>query len=368
MSEIKYNQIGRIKKSHLLIAVIFCLVIIISCKKVVNNTSNPPPAAKIDRPIKVLQTQYTPNQIISEKSIYTFPDTTVNKIVYDRLDSFYSDIYFTFSAKSHTEYDFDPVTKHLLTSSSRTAELFGNNPLSTNINGNWDNIFDFSSHNDYPDTITTINYTNYLMTSQYPGFKFSPDRLYPGVILYDQNLNSTLSYQIILNDSGAVHLIDTGSSTDPNNNIISYKYYLDSADDCRRLLIQKGFILEDPSLNTSYFQPTTEIRSTYTYDNNSDEIKQLLGTVMNATDLYWNRIAVRYSQTLDGKEPYYYFRRLCRSYSDSAFIVSGNSYSFSSATTYQNEIVKDQKGRISSLIYKNGSGGLIEVFDFIYAN
>ncbi len=364
------------KKSHLLITVMFSSVIIISCKKGGNTIT--PPDIKIDRPIRVLQTQYTPAQQILKKSVYTFPDTlTNNKIEYNRLDSFYSDIYFTMSTTNHTEFDFDPVTKHLLKSSSRTAELFNNDPLSSDINGNWDNIFDYSSHKDYPDTITTINYKNYLMTSQWPGFKFSPDRLYPaGILLYDQNLNSTLSYQIILNDSGAVHLIDIGDfHSYPFNNLIpgfqlsninSYKYYLDSTNDCRRLLIQNGFMQQD---NThAYFQPTAELRSTFTYDNNSDDLKQLLGTIMNAKDAYWNRIAVRYSENTSGKEPYYYFQRICRSYTDSLFTVSGNISYFYSATTYQNEIVKDQKGRIASLICKTGSGNLIEVFDFIYAN
>ena len=361
------------KKSRLLITVIFCLVIIISCKKEVTNSTEPPVAPKIDRPIRVLQTKYSPDQTTMQKLIYTFPDTVPeNKIEYDYLDSFFTTGINTFITRTHIEYDFDPVTKHLIKSSSRTAEMFNNDPRASNLTGNWDNTFDFHSHKDYPDTITTINYTNYLMTSQWPGFKFSLDWIYldNGLILYDQNLDETLTYQIILNDNGAVHLIDThlGGSSDFPTPITSYKYFLDSTGDCLRLLTQNGFEQQDYTLDTAYFQPTTELRSTYTYDNNSDEIKQLLGIIMNTKDLYWNRIAVRYSQNIDGKEPYYYFQRICRSYSDSAFTVNGNIYSFSSATTYQNEIVRDQKGRIASLICKNGSGDLIEVFDFIYAN
>lgn len=369
------------KKSRLLITVIFCLVIIISCKKEVTNSTEPPVAPKIDRPIRVLQTKYSPDQTTMQKLIYTFPDTVPeNKIEYDYLDSFFTTGINTFITRTHIEYDFDPVTKHLIKSSSRTAEMFNNDPRASNLTGNWDNTFDFHSHKDFPDTITTINYTDYLMTSQRPGFKFSLDWIFldNGLILYDQNLNSTLSYQIILNDSGAVHLIDIGDLHRYPFNIAipgfqfspinSYKYFFDSADDCQRLLIQNGFEQQDYTLDTAYFQPTAELRSTFTYDNNSDEIKQLLGTVINAKDPYWNRIAVRYSENTTGKEPYYYFQRICRSYTDSLFTVSGNIYSLFSVTTYQNEIVRDQKGRIASLICKNGSDDLIEVFDFIYAN
>lgn len=370
------------KKSRLLLTGIISLSIIISCKKGVNNPTEPtnPSDPKIDMPIKVLQIQYTPKQEIRQKSIYTFP-TIISKsrIEYDRLDSLFSDVYFTMSTRNHTEYDFDPITKHLLKSSFRTAELFNNDPISSDNSENWDNAFNFSSHKDYPDTISTVNYTNYLMASQRAGFTFSLDRFAPDKIIYDQiaGLNRP-TYQIILNDGGAVHLIDDDDNNAyPFSSLIPYYrsytinqywYFLDSANNCPQLVIKNGFIQQDPTLPQAYFQSTAELRSTFTYDNNTNEIKQLLGTIMLSKDLYWNRIAIHYTYFTKGKEPYYFFQRICKSYTDSLFTIDGTTSNFSSAKTYQNEILKDQKGRISSLICKTGSGGLVEAFYFTYAN
>lgn len=359
------------KKLDLLLMGIVCASITISCEKTDKDSPGEQTENKKEMPISMVYRYYnTSGQNVTRQSIYTFPDMpSKNKIEYNRLDSSFINGGFTYTRLHHREYFFDPVSKHLVKSSGFTKDD-SVDPLSYS----WENTFDFSGNKAYPDTITIVNYINHILT---PGFKFSLDRLYWHIILYDQNLDATLSYQLILNKKGEIRLIDMGDYKEAvlrdaiprfyPGDINHYTYLLDSAENCRQLILQHGLMQSNPDLS-QYFQPAIELRSSFVYDRDSEEIKNLLGNFVNWKDAYWERIAVRYSQNNELKEPFYYFQKICRSYTDSIFTISGKTSYFYSEERFQNEITRDQKGRISSLKCKNNLGLMYESFDFFYAN
>lgn len=366
-------------KNYLL--AIFIILFIASCKKD-NNPSNPnipPPVSQTEFPDSVIEIQYllNPPGVLFLKSIYSFPNgITDNKIEYYRLDSSFSAGNYTFSARNHTLYAFDPINKHIMQSSSRMVELFGKDSLSNNLGGNWDNSFDFSSGQQYPEHINITNYANYLQNGPTIN-NFSHNIFYPNIAFTPDNGNTMLLYQVILNDSGAIHLIDFG---DGNNWYIfqnklpgyhagandEYRYYIDSANYCNKFLYQNGYIkvaLGEPDV----FQPVAELRRIYRYDDNAADLSKLLGSIILTKDIFWNRIAANNSAITYRREPFYYFQKTCASYTDSLFTVDNNNIrNFYSSSTYHNEILRDQKGRIVSLKCKNGSGVLFDEFDFLY--
>lgn len=362
------------------ILALFCFCLVTSCKKenAVGSTNNGGDSTssinQVQLPDTILISYfYAPGQQRGYSSVFTFPkDSLSNTFECNSIDSFFTNGYSTSEFKYHTVYSFDPASKHLIHTSCRW-QLGGIGPRS----GNWDNSFYYSSSSAYPDSINIINYDvqGNPIPIQFNLLTFvAPPGLYYDNSNYSYN---PIEYIVYLNDTtNSVHLsesrvtLSTGSGS--NDEIW---YYFNSNNLCKRSVHQNGSIVVTavhPFSADEQFVASTESRTSFTYDANSDAALQIMSLVAQNKDALWNSIAENYSNTIIKRGILYLSQMACSSYTDSVFTVVANNnytsytYSLSSVTTTQNNFVKDSNGRITSIL-KERQGILVEEYDFKYS-
>lgn len=372
-------------KTISLLLALFCFCLLTSCKKenVVGRTTNIVDStnviSQVQLPDTIVMTYYygTLKQK-SYSSVFTFPKSSLsNTFECDYIDSNFSAGYFTSDFKFHVVYSFDPVSKHLIHTSSRW-QLGDIGPRS----GDWDNSFYYSSSSAYPDSINIINY----------GLQGNPVLIQfnhltyvaPPVLDYENSNYSynPIEYLVYLNDTtNSVHLSEARVTSNlplffnaikgyaPGNNDEIW-YYFNSDNLCQRSVHQNGSIVVTavhPFSADEKFEPSAEWRTSFNYDANSDAASQIMSLVAQNKDVLWNSIAENFSNVNLKRGVLYLSQMASSSYTDSIFIVdANNNYNLYSARTTQNNFVKDTKGRITSIL-KEREGTLLEEYDFKYS-
>ena len=375
-------------KSISVLLALFCFSLLTSCKKenVVDRTNDVVDStnviSQVQLPDTIVITYYYGNlKQKSYKSVFTFPKSSLsNTFEVNSTDSNFSAGYFTADFKHNIVYSFDPVSKHLIHSTSRW-QLGGIGPRS----GEWDNSFYYSSSSNYPDSINIINYGQ--QGNPVP-IQFNHLTYVAGLDYENSNYSyNPIEYLVNLNDTtNSIHVSESrvtsnlplffdaikGYAPGVNDEIW---YYFNSNNLCRRSVHQNGSIVVTavhPFSADEQFEPSAEWRTGFNYDANSDAALKIMSLIAQNKDVLWNSIAENFSDVNLKRGVLYLSQMASSSYTDSIFTVSANSdyslntYSLYSARTTQNNFVKDTKGRITSIL-KEREGTLIEEYDFKYS-
>lgn len=361
-----------LKSLRTLFAGIFLIVFLNACDK--NGVDPINPQAK--NPVSVTKSYYQGSNLLETTQYDIEPTGSGDTVSLKITDSIAS---FPYVKKiQRKQFIFNPATKLI---SKITAEALNNGPGLTN--------YEYKMNFDLPRNGTQFGkmlMTYFSNNNPITSFDFiggnnsATGDLYLN-ILYSSNNNQR--GQLHSSADGRIFRIDETLISDPilylyfTNSIPGYQYkketihtYLFDQDKrCKSVTIENGhyeYIPNGPFQWDPVFIPSAVRKLDFRYSTDYSNLEKALNKLFLLKESGIIRAAETYTLQLDEIDVYTFNQTVSETYTDSCFTVTNNTKTLTRASTYTNNIKKDNSGNIESITQVNTKDNYRLVYSFKY--